>query len=328
MIAPHTELKQSEPTRQTLAEAAAWLARLHRPQRSPEDEAGFRRWLAEQPTHARAWELASAMWETAQRIPLSALTPNGEVTRSRWRRRGWHLMLATALASIIIASMLPLFTNPQVKTTVGEQRVMTLDDGSRVIMNTATRIVVRYTEQSRRVLLREGEAMFEVAKNLHRPFVVEVDGREIMALGTAFVVRRDRERVAVTLVEGRIAIAPITLATLAPVSTLDVLEPGERLTFVDHEAPTRDRPPLDSVTAWQRGVAIFDNTPLLDATMEMNRYNSGTSLRVDDSEIRTLAVSGVFRLGDSGSFARAVAQGYGLTMLEKDGQILLTSGHR
>ena len=95
-----------------------------------------------------------------------------------------------------------------VVTGVGEQRTLTLEDGTRIQLNTDTRAVVRYDERLRRVELEKGEAMFEVARRPDWPFVVTAGDRQIRALGTAFVVRREAEVLAVTLVEGKVTVTP------------------------------------------------------------------------------------------------------------------------
>src|SRR5690606_28626324 len=98
---------------------------------------------------------------------------------------------------------------PVVRTGVGEQRTVTLEDGSRVSLNTATRLSLHFDRGVRRVRLQSGEALFEVARDPGRPFVVESGDRQVRALGTAFIVRRDAGRIAVTLMEGSVEVAPV-----------------------------------------------------------------------------------------------------------------------
>jgi len=250
----------------------------------------------------------------------------------RWWQPGlWH-GVAAAAAMALVGIMLFYFTDPIIATAVGEQRVVTLEDGTRLSLNTATKLRVQFTPQVRRVQLLAGEALFEVAKRPSWPFVVEVDNRTVTALGTAFVIRREAERVAITLVEGRIAIDDLDrevksqLARMAQSSiTSATLLPGERMTYAADQTPKKDHPPLDSVVAWQRGQAIFDNVRLADAVAEMNRYNDVVPLAIADAAAADLPVSGIFRLGDSVSFARAVAFNYGLRLSEDRTRIVLTS---
>src|SRR5581483_1926311 len=134
------------------------------------------------------------------------------------------------------------------------------------------------------------------------------------------IVRRDEERLAVTLVEGKVTVAPARLVSnstlpdhdLASAQTPGVaprqrsrevftLSPGERLTFGASTSPRLDRPPLDRVTAWRRGQVEFDDTPLADAAAEMNRY-SASRLVIENPQTAALRVNGVFRAGDTGGF--------------------------
>jgi transmembrane sensor len=312
-----------QPSEEALAEAAAWLARLHRPRRTPQDDAGFRRWLEEEPSHGRAWAMASDMWENANRLSLNVAAAVPPAARSRLRV--WYAAAASVVVAILIVAAISQ-RNPIISTAVGEQRVMTLQDGTRLSLNTNTRVQVKMTRDVRNVTLLSGEALFEVAKRPAWPFVVEAGTRTVTALGTAFVVRKEEQRVAVTLVEGKIAIDDLQRERPAS-APLATLQPGERMIFAADRKPQRDKPPLDSIVAWQRGQAVFDNIRLVDAIAEMNRYNGVMPLAVADPAMDDLPVSGIFRLGDSASFARAVAFTYGLEVVEDSTRIVLTGTH-
>jgi transmembrane sensor len=183
---------------------------------------------------------------------------------------------------------------------------------------------VKYDKYARHVELENGEALFDVLKNPRRPFVVTAGGREVTALGTSFEVRRDGADVMVTLIEGKVTVTPVAEATgRSPATQVEVLSPGQRLTFAVGRAPRLDRPQLEKVTAWQRGQVSLDNLSLADAVAEMNRYST-MQLRIERPEAAALRVSGIFRAGDSGSFARAVSETYGLVPIEQASAILLT----
>jgi transmembrane sensor len=234
-----------------------------------------------------------------------------------------------------------------IATGVGEQRQLVLEDGTRVFLNTDTRLVVKYDEQARRVELRRGEALFNVAKKSDWPFIVVVGDRQVKALGTSFVVRRDDERVAVMLMEGRVQVSPQSSSTPSipadtqaqagansvapsqPAAATDqlpketfTLTPGQRLTFTNGAAASLDTPSMERATAWRRGQVILDDTPLRVAAEEMNRYNS-IKLVIESPEAAELLVNGLFQAGDSTHFANAVAQAYGLRIVERGDAIVL-----
>src|SRR5262249_40880821 len=115
---------------------------------------------------------------------------------------------AAALAAIVLGIFL-YQQNAGVATGVGEQRMLALDDGTHVILNTDTRVRVDYERDARRIELDKGEALFEVAHDAARPFFVTAGDRRIQALGTSFAVRRDESQVAVTLVDGKVTVASL-----------------------------------------------------------------------------------------------------------------------
>jgi transmembrane sensor len=232
----------------------------------------------------------------------------------------------------VIATLLYLHTDA-VETGVGELRTLTLNDGTRVHLNTNTRLEVRYDKKLRKVSLERGEALFEVAKNPTWPFVVSARNREIRALGTAFDVRSEERKLAVMLVEGSVAVASsagtgqeaLFARIQVPSPQAIVLSPGERLTLASGSAPRIDRPAIDGLTAWERGQVELDDASLSDAVEEMNRY-SNIRIVIDARNASSIRVSGIFRAGDSANFARAVARTYHLAVAGGDRAIVLVDG--
>jgi transmembrane sensor len=318
------------PSAAACAEAAAWIARLHSEDRTARLEAGFRHWLAAKPEHRAAFDMANEIWTSTEILPKPK--PPAFV---RWPKSGFVVTWRRALAGVAFLSLIALGvevypSDPALATLVGEQRTLTLQDGTRVSLNTASKIHVHYDRNIRRVELDVGEAYFEVAKRPDWPFVVVAGGRQVIAHGTAFLVRQDDHSLAVTLVEGRVTVAPEGASiklNVAPPSTDSarkfMLIPGQRLTFAEHEQPRLDRPPIERVIAWQHGQVILDHTPLADAVAEMNRY-SGIALKITDPAAGRAEVTGIFRVGDSQSFAQAVAETYHLRIETLRDRIVLS----
>jgi transmembrane sensor len=334
--------KAEKPPAALRAQAAAWVARLHGPNRTEDVEAGLRRWLAESPEHAAAFELLTDTWQKSARLrrrPIERI--------ASWEKVGFRVSFSrAAVATMAVAVLAVLGTifylhSDAVVTDVGEQRTLTLEDGTRVYLNTNSRAVVHYDKKFRQVNLEKGEALFEVAKRPEWPFVVTAGDRQVTALGTAFIVRRDEKDLAVTLVEGKVTVSPIKFvstgvpkrqgegASTVPQRTPDpdaasvfTLSPGQRLTLASSAPPKVDRPPLERVTAWQRGQVAFDSTPLADAVAEMNRYST-VRLLVEDPSTAAIRVSGIFRAGDSADFARAVAKTYRLQVRNEADEVIL-----
>lgn len=310
-----------EPTAAEFAEAAAWMARLHGPHHSLQVERGFRRWLQANAAHAAAFEAMTATWEVTGKIPAPPFAK-----LSRWQRAGYRegfIRSAAAVAAVALLTVAALFYShyAAIATGIGEQRTMTLGDGTRVILNTDTRIQLKFSDRERRVLLENGEALFEVAPQAGRPFVVGAGERSIRALGTVFLVRRDARRLAVTLLEGKVAVESAAGEGAGPQAS--ILAPGQRLLFAGDRPPSIDQPALEKVTAWRRGLVDFDNTTLGEAAADMNRY-SASRLVIEQPQAAQIHINGVFRTGDNASFAAAVARAYRLGIRESDGEIHLT----
>src|SRR5450631_4513962 len=129
-----------------LAEASVWIARLHSEERDRATLAAVRRWLQSDPLNAKAFELCTEVWEESQNlrrvIPFAteALQP----CKKRWPLSIAAAMAATVAAVVALVGVFFLYRVPDVSTAVGEQRSLTLNDGTRVFLNTATHVVVKY----------------------------------------------------------------------------------------------------------------------------------------------------------------------------------------
>jgi transmembrane sensor len=335
-------------TPEIAAEAAVWLARLHGPSRTPQMEQEFRAWQASSPAHREAFERCTDVWQDIPRIGLATVyesAASGRAAPARsvkgWREAAWRWGTASVVAgAAAVAAVLVLNWRSEnaFTTQVGEQRLVVLEDGSRMLLNTDTRVRVNFVAAQRTVEVRNGEAFFEVAKDARRPFVVRIAGSEVVAVGTAFSVRyapgsRAGDELAVTLIEGQVNVRPAAhknSAALAPDRPV-AMKAGERL-LLDRQARNPaasvvahvDRPNVDHVMAWKRSEAMFDDTPLMDAVSEMNRYNRTPIVLLDGLESAGFLISGLYRTSDAAGFANAVAALHGLKVQEEPGRLVLT----
>ena len=181
--------------------AAAWLARLSQLSVTTETLRAFRDWRRD-PVNAAAYDQVGGVWEAAGGLAgdpgIQAAT--AAALRRRPARRsaiGWVLKrpfvlgLATASLAVIVIGGWMLDQRPTYRTALGEQRLVTLADGSRLRLNTDSAVRVRLGSGLRRVELLRGEAFFEVAHDAARPFIVSADGARVRAVGTKFDVRRE-----------------------------------------------------------------------------------------------------------------------------------------
>jgi len=329
---PRLALLNKIATRRIRKQAAEWVAELHGPDRDAALEDRLRHWMAKDPRNATALEQATEAWQHSGHFNPHRPGLGSLIRRpARPKTSGMALAAMAVLCTALVVSMYYLRDNT-LTTGPAEQRTVQLSDGTEVALNANTRVIVRYDAQVRKVVLVSGEALFTVIKHQPRPFVVVIGDRKVVAVGTSFVVRRehaDGTSFAVTLVEGRVAIEPISwpnVVPAAPVSGLKLLNPGERLRFEGESTAEKDSPSIDQVTAWQKGQLIFDDTSLSEAAAEFNRYGT-QKLTIDSAALGKLRIGGVFRIADPSSFAHAMANTYHLQVIEDDHTIVLTDKH-
>jgi transmembrane sensor len=265
----------------------------------------------------------------AQRPPVER-TQRPQISRAqRARARLAPWGFATAIAALllvvvgIVRTQLPAGHAYQTayQTAIGEQRTVVLADDTRVTLNTATRIVVEYRESERHVLLERGEALFHVAHNSKRPFIVRTGDEQIVDLGTVFDVRHSSQPIVVTLLEGMVWVGNQAASPGQPAPTT-VLVPGQRLTIYGDGARLLDRPDTQEAVAWQHGQVSFNDTSLAEAVAELNRY-SDVHIRIDDPMLAALRVSGVFAVRNPAQFASAVASLHNLRVMHEGSAIVL-----
>jgi len=300
-----------------LEAALTWRIRLHdaRAASTP----AFEAWLAGDPAHAAAWTRAQALWTEID--GLTAQAPMQAAARevlARGPRRpalpaGLTRRRAAAAAFVTLAGAgggaAWVLNRPAVYATgVGEKRLVTLADQSRVLLDSASRLEVRYRRGSRDLALVSGQAKFQVAHDAGRPFRVTAGDRLVVATGTIFNVELVERQVLVTLIEGGVTVSGAALGSpLPPVR----LRPGERLTAAP---PAPGRPAAraevaevsaQKATAWESGSLIFDNEPLSLVAERVSRYTARRVVLGDD-RARAQRISGVFQAGDLPAFVEAI----------------------
>lgn len=328
-MSPSTGEYSRVEKRKIRAEAAVWLARLHGPDRTPELEEGWRRWLNEHPLHAAEFELATDVWdESGGRGAGMARYVSRSPPIPAVRRLICPLAALITAAILVAGWFIHAGRDLQASTGIGEQKTLTLTDGSRITLNTSTRAVVKYTKDTRTVVLDGGEIYFDVVHNAARPFIVWAGDHKVIDLGTRFIVNRaamGHNSLTVTVIQGQVAVAPIEASdTFRPQMplTVKIVSTGQLLRIHPHLSPVLRSVLPDDATAWLHGQIIFDNTPLGEAAAEFNRY-SPIKLKILSAETARIPVGGVFRVGDSASFARAVAESHHLRLVLESDELIL-----
>jgi transmembrane sensor len=290
--------------------AARWVARLDR---APDDAnlAGeIDRWCAEHPRHVGALLRARAVWSG-----LDAADARIVARPLFSRRRVLTVSGGLAVAAAAVGAVwLETHGSMGIETAVGERRLAKLEDGSTIVLNTASRTRVRMTPEQRSVALDDGEAWFAVATDHARPFVVSAGDVRVRAVGTAFAVRRYLGRAEVTVTEGRVRVWSVA----AP-ERFVMLSAGKQASVADvsgtAETVVANAKPAESL-AWRQGEIILDGMTFGDAAAEFNRYNT-RQLSVD-TQLADRRIVGWFRTDDLDGFARAAAIMTG-AKIERDG---------
>lgn len=208
------------------------------------------------------------------------------------------------------------------QTAVGEQKRVVLADGSSVILNTQTELEVNYSEDLRQIDLKKGQALVSVVRDPARPLVVEVENTFIRVLGTQFDIRKLPGKVRVTVLEGKIQLGYRSALGEDAIDWSEELVAGQQIVVGGVEADRMVRSAdVDRVASWRFGRLDFDAMPLNMAIDEINRY-SDTQILVEDPEVGRMVVSGVFKIGESEKFARALEKSFPVKVaFQADGNI-------
>jgi transmembrane sensor len=323
-------------------EAAAWFARLRADDVSERERVQFQRWLADDSHHRSAYERLEALWsnlgahagrpEIGKALRESELLQRRPAATQRPRRRHAPAWFAVAaLLIVVLAGGWFAWRTPQADvhtyaTGIGEQRTLMLEDGSRVTMDTDTRLSASFSAKSRRLVLEKGRAFFHVAKDAARPFLVTTQGGVVRAVGTQFDVYEHDDVVEVTLVEGRVEVTPegSQQESHARPTTMTA---GQRLLMgKTYATPVIESANTGTTVAWLSGKLVFNDTPLPAALAQFNRYST-SKIIIGDAAVGQLHVSGVFRDDDSHAFVDALRGSYGIAIRQgSSGELTLLSG--
>ena len=330
-------MTRSEPDSSVHEDAAHWLVRLRA---APDDAAcfeAFEAWRDASPDHAAAFEAVEDSWslfgEQAAAPELLNLRRDAlDRAGGAGRRRGVDRRAIAAGLAILAGGPLAFYglrrwrgdAGHTLRTAIGEQRTVTLSDGSRVSLDANTEVKVAFSPALRLAEVVEGRAHFEVAKDRARPMKVRAGRRTVTALGTAFTVECEGERVVVTLVEGRVAVTEASAKGAAPAPAKE-LTPQQQLVFAPDAAPRmHEAVDVERAMAWREGKLVFDDETLSDAAARMNNY-SRVKIVVEDAPARALKVSGIFNAGDTPAFIEAVRSYFPIDVSTDDSTVQIRS---
>jgi transmembrane sensor len=241
----------------------------------------------------------------------------------RGRHAGAALALVVALAAGWGWQRQQAVEHASYLTAIGSLQTVPLSDGSSAVLSSDSRMQVALSRGERRIELDQGEAFFEVAKDPKRPFVVSVAGRQVVAVGTRFSVRRDGADLKVVVTEGIVRLESGTPGASRQTPTT-LLQAGSVALATSKGLLVRTGSVEDAERQldWRSGYLAFHDTPLADATAEFNRYNTRKIL-VADAEVGAMRVGGNFRWSNTDAFVRLLEQAFPVRAEQHPDRIVL-----
>lgn len=284
-------------------QAIDWMVRLHSGVAGTPERDGFLAWRALSPAHEAAAQEAEALWDglgtAGVRVRAEGKAGRGRITRRAFMAGGVIAAfgLAATASGPLRRRMLADYS-----TGVGEAREVMLPDGSRAWLNSSTALALDYSGPRRGIRLLEGQALFTVMPDPARPFVVAAANGWTRAVGTVFDVDMRADSVAVTVVEGVVAVG---IDGGPPDGT--TMRADQTVRYGRGGITTPQSVDAAMATAWRRGKLIFNRRPLEDVVSELRRHTHA-QIVIAGSSLKALEVTGVFDLNDPQSVLETIEQ--------------------
>ncbi|MGE9835688.1 FecR family protein [Pseudomonas sp. UM16] len=297
------------PQKSTSEMAADWCVRLHFSECTDADRADFRRWHDADPSHAAEYSKMCRIWQVSEQLPDSfGVDKPG---RSPWRQRLPMMARAAVIVAAVgavwgtgwFAGMLPGSVRYFMAQEV--RRQVLLPDQSQVQLNQRTGLIYLGFRDQRRVLLRDGEAYFDVQHDLEKPFVIRADNASVRVTGTHFNIWTGQELTTVTVTQGSV------LASRSDGSNDNyqgaVLTAGMQAAFAPDRMVQLGRTDPSRAAAWRNGKLMLDDISLREALPLINRYLD-VPLKLADSDVGDLRFGGTYDTAELGHMVNALPQ--------------------
>lgn len=317
-------------------QAREWLVRMDRdePLTEPEIQA-LREWMHRSVLHREELKRICKFWRQANVLTELAICLESATEQRKNNRGRWVTAVALAASAVLATVILTWWylqrvdgmINGGYRTVIGQQKLIALSDGSSIELNTDSEVRVAYSGDSRSIHLIKGEALFSVMPDPKRPFEVFAAGSVVRAVGTAFAVHLEADKVDVTVTKGAVDVAevsPLQAAThykrrkelsSSPSPSLGRVKAGEMTSVSsgsDHiEVQQLAAPELQRKMAWQEGYLAFSGERLGEVVEQVNRY-SPVTLEIGDPRLASVAIGGRFRVGDLDAILDALKTNFGI----------------
>lgn len=291
-----SQARSSPVSARVLDAAIAWQLCLDCGNASAVEQAEFAKWYAACEEHARAWQQLGML---DQRFNTASLPARNALLNARHGVQQRMRKVSAGLASLALACGLVLFAGKEYlpidywmadqRTATGEQRQLQLADGTRLNLNTHSAVDVKFDDNTRRIILHEGEIMVQTGHDDPRPFIVQTRDGSLRALGTRFLVKREDDGTRLSVLQSRVA--------AHPQSSLDetIYDQGQQV-LMQRDRLGQRLAVKAGADAWTRGMLVVDNVRLADMVSELNRYRRGHLGVAPD--VADLRITGTFPLNN------------------------------
>lgn len=317
--------------------AAEWVARGDAAPLSMQERADLDAWLAADVRHMGAYERAHAIFLHAHRARLLIPRPRSDRPPEvepqlvgkpdpnlRVGRRSF-IAMGAATVSVGAAVFFGLSSRARAttfRTQRGEIRLIPLDDGSTVTLNTDSEMQITLRARARSMFLTQGEAFIRVTSDYNRPFDLSAGELELSSFGSSFAVRRLPGVSPVILVQEGIVSVKTAHSEPIRASASSRVSIDRSSVPVIATIPARE---MELELVWREGNISFSETTLAAAAQEFSRY-SNVQIVIDDPQVAALTVTGIFPSNNPAGFARAAAGLFGLRVRPASQEIHLTRG--
>ena len=314
--------------KENIKEKAAYSFTCKKDGFTKEQEIEFNSWIDENIEHKKAYENV----QRVQQMFLSLSKDTKEkvsqevhqgIKRERIFRKTQFLKIAASILFVIVVSFLGIeYLNFGIKhsfTTNKEIKNIVLPDGSTVILDAKTKVDIKYFKNKREVNIISGKALFDVAKNPNKPFIVNANMIKVEVLGTNFEVKNEEDKISVDVISGKVKVEENKDNKF---EELAILTSGKRISF-DKENNKIILKDIDikNIASWKDGILFFQDYSLKKSINEFRKYKD-INIFIDNN-IKKYMISGSFKIDEFDKFLFALSKIYSLKIDRKDNHIYI-----
>jgi transmembrane sensor len=320
-------------------EASLWIARLDRGL-TDQEQKDLQQWLQQDTENQQVLMKLARLWDKMDRLML--LSDVFHVAKTRKKiplyqyAAACFLMLTLGLGAWLFhTGSINESSESFYQTALGEQKQLTLSDGSTLVLNTDSQVKVVYSKKQRLIFLNRGEIHIEVAHAPERPLSVIAGSKVVQAVGTAFDVQVvGPEKVRLWVTEGRVLVTERQLDNIVPLQKIEELSAdvvavskGEKmiLTPASKKVERIEESDMAAQLGWRQGNIVFRGETLGEAVLEFSRY-SDKKFVISDESLQNVRVAGVFKIGDTERLLNTLKNNFSIEyQYGEDNQIYLSS---